>query len=676
MATVYKAYQADVDRYVAVKVLPPHPGRDPQFTDRFRREAATVARLQHPHILPLYDFGEQDGTLYLVTALIPGGTLSDRIRRGPLPLHEVERLLMQMAPALDYAHRNNVIHRDIKPDNILLDSEGYALLTDFGIAKLAETESRMTLTGSLVGTPAYMSPEQAQGLPAEPRSDIYSLGIVIYEMLTGRQPFTAETPMQVLIKHMNEPLPPISAVVPGLPPALDAVLQQALTKSPERRYASAVAFAEDFARAVRGQSPMLGNVAEDFKSTIQFERATTPAPGTTTPPPYPTQYPTQYPYATPPPTTTQTVVAAPGSNWLVAVAGSVIVVLVIAVLILALRQPPSTVVANPTEIPATATTAPTVPPVVAAPSVQPIGRVSFSNTTVPGDTASLQIRELRPPASGSSYMVWLTGAEDSAPLRLGRLTVDGLGNGTLTYTDNEGRPLPTLYSQLIVTTETDAEAASPSENVVISGSVPNTVAATLSELLVASENGISGGSLYDGLLAEARIASQHAGLAAGATTTAALRLHAEHTINILQGTRDDYDGSGAGQNPGRGVGVGPLLDVIDSQLASIASSATNNIALQSQIELLRVCTQNTRQRMNRVVALETTMLAGESPEAVNAQATESAAVATEIVSGIDLNDNGQIEPFEGECGIEQIPTYSVLIGNIDLFPGPLPEPTT
>lgn len=676
MATVYKAYQADVERYVAVKVLPPHPGRDPQFTERFRREAATVARLQHPHIVPLYDFGEQDDTLYLVTALILGGTLSDRIRRGPLPLHEVERLLMQIAPALDYAHRNNVIHRDIKPDNILLDSEGYALLTDFGIAKIVQTESKMTLTGSLVGTPAYMSPEQAQGLPAEPRSDIYSLGIVIYEMLTGRQPFTADTPMQVLIKHMNEPLVPLSSVVPGLPPMLDAVLNQALTKSPERRYASAVAFAEDFARAVRGESPFLRTTTEDFRATIQFDRATTPPPGTTTPPPYPTHYPTQPPYATPAPTATQTVIAAPGSNWLVAVAGVVIVALVIAVLVLALRETPPAVVASPTEIPATPTIAPTVTVVAAVPSIRPIGRVSFSNTSVTGDTASLQVRELPQPSSGSSYVVWLTGAEAADALRLGRLTVDGLGNGTLTYTDPEGQRLPTIYSQLIVTRESNADVAAPSDTVVVSGSVPRTVASVLSELLIASEHGINGGSLYDGLRAEAHIASQHAGLAAGATTTAALRLHAEHTINILLGTREDYDGSGSGQNPGRGVGVGPLLDVIDGQLADIASTAADNLALHSQIELLRVCTQNTRQRMNRVVALETIMLAGESPEAVNAEATESAVVAREIVSGTDLNDNGQIEPFEGECGIEQIPTYSVLIGNIDLFPGPLPETST
>ena len=680
MATVYKAYQADVDRYVAVKVLPPHPGRDPQFTERFRREASTVARLQHPHILPLYDFGEQDGTLYLVTALIPGGTLSERIRRGRLPLHDVERLLMQIAPALDYAHRQNVIHRDIKPDNILIDSEGYALLTDFGIAKIVQAEGKMTLTGSLIGTPAYMSPEQAQGLTAEPRSDIYSLGIVIYEMLTGHQPFTADTPMQVLIKHMNDPLPPLSAESLGLPPALDAVLRHALMKSPERRYASAVAFAEDFARATRGQTPLLGNAAEDNKSTLRFDLppATTPPPSVTPPPPTQSTLPTPTP--TPLPGATQTMLAAgPSSNWLLALGGILIIVLVLAVLVLALRNPENPSVPNlPTQPPATeveqATLAPTTVAVApVTPAEQPVGRVSFSNGDATGDTASLQVSGLPQPASGQQYVAWLNAPDAETPLRLGRLAVDGLGNGALTFTDSEGRVLPALYTQLMISQEASANVEAPAGEVVFSGSVPAGVAGALSELLVSSEDGIQGKSLLDGLTGEAQIGQQHTGLAAGATSTAGMRQHAEHTINILLGEREDLNGDGSGQNPGRGVGVAGMLDHIETRLTAITGDATADAAVQNQIELLRVCIQNTRQRMNLIVTLERFMLDGESPAAVVAQATESTEVAGALLAGADLNDNGQIEPFEGECGIEQIPVYSVLVGNIDIYPGPLAE---
>ncbi len=211
MATVYKGYQRDVDRYVAVKVLPPHPGLDSQFVERFRLEARTIARLQHPHILPLYDYGDDSDILYLVMMFVDGGSLSDRIRRGAIPIPEIRRLFEQIAGALDYAHRQNVVHRDIKPDNILLDREGHALLADFGIVKLMEgvSTSALTATGGLVGTPAYMSPEQAQGLPLDSRSDIYSLGIVVFEMLTGRQPFSAETPMQLVFEHITTPVPPL-----------------------------------------------------------------------------------------------------------------------------------------------------------------------------------------------------------------------------------------------------------------------------------------------------------------------------------------------------------------------------------------------------------------------------------------------------------------------------------
>src|SRR5690606_20735111 len=175
---------------------------DDGYITRFQQEARTIARLQHPHIISVYDYGEEDGTLYLVSPLIDGGTLSDRIRKGALSPVETESLLRQIGQALDYAHRNGVIHRDIKPDNVLLDREGNALLTDFGIAKIIEGSTALTATGGLVGTPAYMSPEQGQGLPVDYRTDLYSLGVVVFEMLTGRQPYDADTPMQVVFKHI------------------------------------------------------------------------------------------------------------------------------------------------------------------------------------------------------------------------------------------------------------------------------------------------------------------------------------------------------------------------------------------------------------------------------------------------------------------------------------------
>ena len=265
MATVYKAYQPEIDRYVAVKVLPQALAADAQFVKRFRLEARTIARLQHPHILPLYDYGDENGILYLIMAYAEGGSLADRIRNGAIPLPEIEHIFDEVSSALDYAHRQNVIHRDIKPDNILIDHEGHSLLSDFGIVKLLENSAGATATltesGGIIGTPAYMSPEQAQGLPLGPQSDIYSFGIVIYEMIVGAQPFSAETPMQIAIKHITTPVPPVIDSRSNLPVALDAVMQHALTKDPEQRYASIRDFYEDFRRVLHGEPPKIATSA-------------------------------------------------------------------------------------------------------------------------------------------------------------------------------------------------------------------------------------------------------------------------------------------------------------------------------------------------------------------------------------------------------------------------------
>ena len=251
MATVYKGYQAEMDRFVAIKVLPPHPGQDRQFMDRFRLEARTVAQLQHPHILPVHDYGNEDGILYLVMAYVEGGSLKDRIDRGPLSLKETETILRQVASALDYAHRRNVVHRDIKPDNILLDGEGNAILSDFGIVKILEGDNTggLTGTGGVLGTPAYMAPEQSQGAEITPKADIYALGVIVFEMLTGQQPYQADTPMQVILKHISDPVPSLTEQVATLPPALEVVMINVLAKHPEDRYASATEFAQEFLRA-------------------------------------------------------------------------------------------------------------------------------------------------------------------------------------------------------------------------------------------------------------------------------------------------------------------------------------------------------------------------------------------------------------------------------------------
>ena len=249
MATVYRARQRSINRIVAVKVLPPALLHDPAFYERFTREVDVISHLEHPHILPIYDFGEVEGVPFIAMRYLAGGSMAQVIRRGLPAFEGLIKPLDQMGQALDYAHQQGVIHRDLKPGNILLDERGNAYLSDFGIARVLDS----SLTGSaIIGTPAYMSPEQANALPLDSRSDIYSFGIVLFELVTGREPYEAETPVALLLKHLNEPIPPIRQYRPDAPPGVERVIQKATAKNAADRYPSVGDLVADYTSAVRG----------------------------------------------------------------------------------------------------------------------------------------------------------------------------------------------------------------------------------------------------------------------------------------------------------------------------------------------------------------------------------------------------------------------------------------
>src|SRR5574341_1292427 len=251
MAVVYLAHDPAVKRQVAIKVLPHQFTFDAQFRDRFHREAQAVAGLEHPAITPIYDYGELDEQPFIVMRYMTGGSLADRMAQGPVPLREISRIFNRLAGALDAAHQRGMVHRDIKPSNILFDQWEEAYLSDFGIVKLAESSA--TFTGSLVlGTPAYMSPEQANGKGVDGRSDIYSLAVVLFELLTHQLPYQADTPMGLAMAHNVEPVPDIRAVEPGLPPASSLIIQKALAKNPNDRYPTAGAIAAAVAQLANG----------------------------------------------------------------------------------------------------------------------------------------------------------------------------------------------------------------------------------------------------------------------------------------------------------------------------------------------------------------------------------------------------------------------------------------
>jgi len=262
MAAVYRAYQPSMNRHVALKILPQHFASDPQFTGRFQQEAKVLAKLQHPHILPIFDFGQANGYTYIVMPLVESGTLTDLLESGPLSLKQIRALIWQIGEALDYAHARGLIHRDVKPSNVLVDGRGNSMLTDFGLAKIVEGSAKFTETGGLLGTPAYMSPEQGRGLPLDGRSDIYSLGVILYEMATGRQPFDAETPIAIVFKHIQDPLPPPRDLNPNLPEAVEAVILKALAKDPADRYQTAREMVEALQAAIPDTLPNIAKVTQ------------------------------------------------------------------------------------------------------------------------------------------------------------------------------------------------------------------------------------------------------------------------------------------------------------------------------------------------------------------------------------------------------------------------------
>jgi len=237
MATVFKAYQPVLDRYVAVKVLPDYHARDPIFKERFLREARSVARLDNPNIVQIYLFGEEEDITYIVMQYVDGGTLKEKLKQsGALSTAEALKYVIQAAEGLGAAHEQGIIHRDVKPANMLLRKDGHLLLSDFGIVKILEGTTNLTRVGTGIGTPQYMSPEQGTGQPVDASSDIYSLGIVFFHCLTGRVPFNADSPLTITVKHLNEPLPVAFLRHANVPQSIEQVILKMTAKIPADRY--------------------------------------------------------------------------------------------------------------------------------------------------------------------------------------------------------------------------------------------------------------------------------------------------------------------------------------------------------------------------------------------------------------------------------------------------------
>lgn len=294
MAEVYRAEDPRTQRSVAVKIISADIAEEPTFLKRFAQEINLIAKLEHSGIVPLYDVGEAHGRPYLVMRYMPNGTLAERVEAGAIPLAEASHIITRVASALDFAHSHGIVHRDLKPGNILLDKEGEPYIADFGISKLVGQSTAHTLsrTGMTMGTPAYMSPEQFRGESSlDGRADVYALGVLLFQMVSGQLPFNADTPHGLMYHHLETPVPDIRTLHPEFPTDLSLVLQQALAKRREARYPTAGAFARDLQLVVEGKA------VTPLPSTSAAQLLTVPLPARTPPAPVAE---TAAPKATPP----------------------------------------------------------------------------------------------------------------------------------------------------------------------------------------------------------------------------------------------------------------------------------------------------------------------------------------------------------------------------------------
>jgi serine/threonine protein kinase len=676
MAEVYLGTHLTLDRLVAVKVMHNYIESDPELQSRFEREAKVVAALRHSNIVQILDFDTADGHPYIVMEYLKGPTLAtylrDLFRRNErLQPTQVARLLVALAAALDYAHEQGVIHRDIKPGNIILHNKAREIsthdpltprtepvITDFGLVRIAHA-STQTASGMVSGTPAYMSPEQAQGLPVDHRSDIYSLGIVLYELIAGRVPFESDTSWTVILKHINDEPPPID----GIQPPVQQVIERVLAKDPDLRHQTCRELASDYLNAIGlvSESETLRLAFPSTDSAIRRQATAPSRVGRVTQ--------TQSGLATA--SEKRPAPSVPASRRILPIAGAGLMLLALTAIAFTLfRQ-----FVSPTNI----------PPIN---NPEPVGLLRFQDGTAIADQVTISTASMALPPQGSQYEAWLIEDDGEQRFSIGTITFDAENRGSLTFVNREGQNLIGKYHGLEISLEPSPDnSPSPSGDVAFSVTLPPDGFTHVRHLLFlygATPNQVG---LIQGLDATTSLINESAETlltAFEAGDEANVRLHAEEMLNAIVGNESvdhkDWNLDGAVNDQGDGFGLllngeneGYIQGTFShAGFAAEAGDATENMRVHG--EHVQNATDNigvwTPQLRDQLIAILGSAFNAEMESPVR----QAVSLANQIQNGVDINGNENIEPIPGEGGVRTAYEHAYYMADISIFPDAVETP--
>ncbi|MEP7135101.1 MAG: protein kinase [Chloroflexota bacterium] len=667
MADVFIGTHTTLHRAVAIKFLKGDLQDDPELRERFEREARVIAMLRHPNIVQVFDFDTFEDQPYLVMEYVAGASLGAYLRElhknnGRLDINQINKLLGKLASALKYAHDNDVIHRDIKPANILLTSrtnpieagkplaeDAEPIITDFGLVRFTQS-ARQTSTGVITGTPVYMSPEQARGDHVDGRTDVYSLGVTVYEMLAGRVPFDSDSTLSLLHKQIYEPPPPIA----GISDELQAVMNRALAKEVDERFATPIEFAEAFQTAILGTTEAATLIFP--KSLSQQVTALPHAHGKT-----PQQR----------------------SNFYLSVALGIVTLFLIIIGVFFTSQslaPASMPQPTNTEMQPTETTN---APAVVAPQTEPVGLLRFQDGTGPANQVTLTTSGMALPPEGRQYQAWLIEDNGEQRISIGILNFDQEQKGTLTYVDSQGRNLIGIYNTLEITTEPNPDnSPNPSSAVAFSVTLPNSGFMHVRHLLFTFDGTPNKIGFIEGLDTDTKSLNDSANnmlnafLSANDTET---RLQAEIMLNTIVGIQspDHKDWNGDGNIDDKSDGYGLLLNgnnlgyiqgaFTHANLSITSADATENMLIHG--EHVKIATTNlgewTPQLRDLLIAISKAPKKSADLEGMIRQAV---ALSSQIRNGIDINGNENIEPIPGEGGALTAIQHAYYMADISIYP--------